>query len=238
MPTRRIQLCTITLFSALMLAVTAAGQIPVTGVCNTGLTKASPVPEGCATSTLVTPANPIEGGDSVDGNWQLASPAPSAAYNEPAPNACSLTTFGHAFVDAPWPSWFNPDDGLSQYITPKAEGPVAAGGWYVYRTGVAIPASQSGETYYVLTIAGQVLVDNHLGAIVIEDPAGYAAGCKTVALPTDTNFSGWTTFNFSAPVLPHTLAVLYFITYNDEQSFGNPTGLRVEFTSAYLTPGN
>jgi hypothetical protein len=226
------------LFPALLLSATASGQtqIPVTGICNTGLTKASPVPVGCTTSALVTPVNPIGGGDSVDGNWQLASPAPSAPSTAPAPDACSLTSFGHAFVDAPWPSWLNPDDGLSQYITPKAEGPVAAGGWYVYRTGVAIPAGQAGDTYQVLTIAGHVLVDNHLGAIVIEDPAGYAPGCKFVAIPTGTNFSGWSQFSFSAPVIPHTLAVLYFITYNDEQSFGNPTGLRVEFTSAYLTP--
>ena len=143
----------------------------------------------------------------MDGNCQLATPSPSAPYNEPAPNACSLTTFGHAFVDAPWPSWYNPDDGLSQYIRPQVEGPVAAGGWYVYRTGVAIPASQSGATYYVLTIAGQVLVDNGLGAIVIEDPAGYAAGCKVVALPSGTYDTSWTAFNFSAPVLPHTLVL-------------------------------
>ena len=232
-----MKLSTVALLSALLLPLAAAGQtqVPVTGLCNTGLTRASALPEGCATSTLVTPINPIGGGDSVDGNWQLASPAPSAPYNEPAPNPCSLTTYGHAFVDAPWDSWFNPSDGLSQYITPKAEGPVAAGGWYVYRTGVPIPQLQSDDTYYVLTIAGQVLVDDDLAGIVIEDPAADAAGCKVVALPTTANFSQWTSFSFSAPVLPHTLAVLYFVTYNAEQDYENPTGLRVEFTSAYLT---
>jgi hypothetical protein len=171
MPSLRIQSSTIALVLALLFAVAAAGQtqIPVSWICNTGLTSASAFPKGCTTSTLVSPVNPISGGDSVDGNWQLASPYPSATYNEPAPNPC-LLSFGPAWVDAPWPGWFNPDDGLSQYITPQAEGPVAAGGWYVYRTGVAIPSIQSGDTYYILTIAGQVLVDNSLDAIVIEDP--------------------------------------------------------------------
>src|ERR1035438_2380019 len=72
MPSLRIQSSTIALVSALLLAVAAAGQtpqIPAAGLCNTGLTKASP-PYGCTSSTLVTPVNPITGGDSVDGNWR------------------------------------------------------------------------------------------------------------------------------------------------------------------------
>ena len=31
------------------------------------------------------------------------------------------------------------------------------------------------------------------------------------------------------------VSVVYFITYNDEQSGGSAAGLRVEFTSAYFT---
>lgn len=221
----------------LLLALAAArAQIPATGLCNTGLTKASPPPRGCTASTPVTPVNPVTGGDSVDGNWQLASPYPSAPYNEPSPNPCLLPEFGPAWVDAPWSGWFNPDDGLSQYITPYAEGPVAAGGWYIYRTAFPIPPIPSGGAYYVLTVAGQVLVDNHLVAIVAEDPADDPHGCGVVATPTGTYDTSWTTFNFSAPVAPDTRAYLYFVTYNQEQSYGNPTGLRVEFTSAYFTP--
>jgi hypothetical protein len=115
------------------------------------------------------------------------------------------------------------------------EGPVAAGGWYVYRTAVPIPPGRPG-TYYVLTVAGQVLVDDHLVAIVIEDPAGHPSACKVLATLTDTYDTAWSTFGFSSPVIPGTHAYLYFVTYNIEQSFGNPTGLRVEFTSAYFTP--
>ena len=172
----------------------------------------------------------------MDGNWQLATPYPSAPYNQEPPNPCLLPAFGPAWVDAPWPGWFNPDDGLSQYITPLAEGPVAAGGWYIYRTAVPVPRVTPGSTFYILTVAGQVLVDNDLAAIVIEDPAAHPAGCKVVAAPAATSFSTWTPFSFSAPVVPHSLAVLYFITYNAEQSYENPTGLRVEFTTAYFTP--
>jgi hypothetical protein len=48
------------LASALLLSAAAAAQthIPATGLCNTGLTPASPLPTGCTTSTPVTPVNP------------------------------------------------------------------------------------------------------------------------------------------------------------------------------------
>lgn len=48
-------------------------------------------------------------------------------------------------------------DGLSQYITAYAEGPVAAGGWYLYRTALPVPPIQSGGNDYLMTVAGQVL---------------------------------------------------------------------------------
>jgi hypothetical protein len=67
---------------------TATAQIP--WLCNTGLTLASPLPIRCTTSVPVTPVNPQSGGSSVDGNWQLATPYPSAAYTHQAPNPCFL----------------------------------------------------------------------------------------------------------------------------------------------------
>jgi hypothetical protein len=225
------------LASALLLSAAAAAQthIPATGLCNTGLTPASPLPTGCTTSTPVTPVNPESGGSSVDGNWQLATPYPSAPYNQQAPDPCKLTTFGPAWVDAPWPTWFNPDDGLSQWITPLAE--LAAGGWYIYRTALRIPPIRPRGAKYVLTVAGQALVDDDLAAIVIEDPAGYTPYCRLVAVPLiGSGWTAWHPFNFSVPVIPNTDAFLYFITYNDEQSGGSAAGLRVEFTSAYFTP--
>src|SRR5580658_9658776 len=137
------------LFSAM---ASAQENIPATGLCNTGLTPASPLPAGCTTSSPVTPVNSDQGGIGVDGNWQLATPYPSAPYNQPAPNPCLLPAFGDAWVDAPWPTWLDPDDGLSQWITPLAE--LAAGGWYIYRTALRIPPIRPRGAKYVLTVAG------------------------------------------------------------------------------------
>jgi hypothetical protein len=184
----------------------------------------------------VTPVNPESGGSSVDGNWQLASPYPSALYNEESPNPCTLTNFGPAWIDAPWPAWYNPNDGLSQWNTPLAEGPVAAGGWYIYRTAFPIPPIETGETNYLLTVAGQLLVDDDEAAIFLEDPAGTNTGCRNVSKAIISGFSSWRPFSFTTTVAPHSLAYLYFAAYNQKQDVGNPTGLRVEFSSAYFTP--
>lgn len=222
---------------ALLLTVAAAAQtsIPATGLCNTGLTAASPLPEGCTTSTPVTPVNPESGGSSVDGNWQLATPYPSAPSNEESPNPCTLTTFGPAWIDAPWPSWI-PNDGTSQWITPEVIAPSAPGGWYMYRTVFTIPPIQSGDTRYVLSVAGQLLVDNDVAAIFVESPAGYNTGCRAVSKTIFAGFQACNTFSFATTVLPHSRAFLYVAVYNAEPAPENPTGLRVEFTSANLTP--
>ena len=216
-------------------AAPAQTQLPVTGLCNTGLTPASPLPRGCRTSVLVTPVNPESGGPSVDGNWQLATPYPSAPYNAPPPNPCTLS-FGPAWVDAPWPAWFNPDDGLSQWITPQADGPVDAGGWYIYRTTIPIPPLGPGHSAYLLSVAGQLIVDDYSYAIVLEDPAGSPLTCRTVSTVELSGHSAWSNFGFDALVAPNTVAYLYFVTYNIEQDYENPTGLRLEFTSASFTP--
>jgi hypothetical protein len=226
------------ILAALLMSAAAAAQthIPATGLCNTGLTPASPLPKGCITSALVTPVNPESGGPSVDGNWQLATPYPSAAYNVPPPNPCTLPAFGPAWVDAPWPGWFNPDDGLSQWITPEVEGPVAASGWYIYRTSLPVPPVGAGHSAYVLTVAGQLSVDNDSPIIAMESPAGSPLTCRPVSDANLVGFSAWLPFSFATPVVPDTRAYLYFVTWNGTGDVGNPTGLRVEFTSAYFTP--
>lgn len=95
----RVQMNMLALGLLLSTAAAAQTQIAATGLCNTGLTPASPLPRGCTTSTPVTPVNPDTGGPSVDGNWQLAMPYPSAPYNQQAPDPCKLTTFGPAWVE-------------------------------------------------------------------------------------------------------------------------------------------
>jgi hypothetical protein len=232
-----LQALAATLLSATMAA--AQVHIPATGLCNTGLTPASPLLQGgCKSSTLVTPVNPESGGPSVDGNWQLATPYPSVPYNLPGPNPCSLTSFGPAWVDAPWSAWFNPNDGLSQWIGPESDGPYTAGGWYVYRTAFPVPPIPPGDGNYILTVTGQVLADDHAVGIELENPASGQV-CKPVALTNLAGYSAWTPFSFAAAVVPNTGAYLYFLVYNIEFApgqYGNATGLRVEFTAAYFTP--
>jgi hypothetical protein len=238
----KIQSKTSTLISALLLSSAAVAQtIPATGLCNTGLTPANALPLGCTTSTLVTPVNPQSGGTSVDGNWQLATPYPSASYTHQAPNPCSLTTFGPAWVDAIYSGWFNPNDGLSQWITPEVDEP-SAGGWYIYRTAFPIPPISPPSTHYVLIVTGQVMGDNATVAIYLENPSIDQHSCKPVALPAPEAGSGgsgwgaWNPFSFATKIVPNTSAYVYVLVYNQQQSFGNATGLRLEFTSATLTP--
>jgi hypothetical protein len=231
------------LLSVLLLSSAAVAQttIPATGLCNTGLTPASPLPIGCTTSVPVTPVNPQSGGTSVDGNWQLATPYPSASYTHQAPNPCSLTTFGPAWVDATYSGWFNPNDGLSQWITREVDEP-SAGGWYIYRTAFPVPPISSPSTYYVLTVTGGLMGDNTTVAIYLENPSTDRLRCKAVALPAPEAGSGgsgwaaWNPFSFASKIVPNTSAYVYVLVYNQEASNGNATGLRVEFTSAYFTP--
>ena len=210
--------------------------IPATTLCNTGLTAKS-LPKGCATSTLVTPINPVDGGPIVDGNWYLAEPYPSVPYNQAAPDPCSFASaYGPAPVNAPWFSWYNPNDQLSQWIEPLGGGSDPAG-WYIYATGFEIPAAPPGY-HYVVEIAGQVLVDNYAVAIYLSNFVAGKSYCSPVAAFTaaDTGFSNWTQFKVSAPVVPATPGYLYFLTYNAPSSSPdeNPTGLRVVFTSPYF----
>jgi len=210
--------------------------IPITGLCNTGLTTASPQPTGCAGSTLVTPVNPQTGGSSIDGNWQLATPYPSSQYYYlQAPDPCSLPKFGSAWVDTPGSSdWLNPDDGLSQWISPLND-VKSNGGWYIYRTVFPIPP---GSGPYVLVVEGQVLADDYTTAIFLENPAGYAPGCQPASIPAPLPllWTTWYPFGIETTVMPGTYAYLYFLVYNQGYEGPDATGLRVEFKTAYVTP--
>lgn len=227
----RVTAITLFLFSDVALGQT---PIPATGLCNTGLTPASPLPLGCTTSVPVTPVNPDTGGPSVDGNWQLATPYPSAAYTAEAPDPCSLS-FGSAWVDAPEADWI-PNDSVSQFIMP--ENVTSVGGWFVYRTAIPIPNIQSNAAYYILKVAGRILVDDNAIAIFLQDGGPRPASCTAIALPPPVT-SGWQAWNpiqFSTSVTPGTTAYLYFVDFNSGGDSPNPTALRLEFTSAYFIP--
>lgn len=234
------------LISALLMSFAAAAQtaIPAAGLCNTGLTPAGPLPAGCAASTPVTPLNPQSGGPAVDGNWQLAAPYPSASWDQGAPDPCSLK-FGPAWVDSPALAWFDPGNGLSQWITPLSDANTT-GGWYVYRTIFPVPPIAPGSTKYILTVTGLLLADDEPSAIFLENPANVEPSCRLLQLTPLTSVigingseSGWNHFRFAATVIPDTSAYVYFLVYNVPFPAGEPgnyTGLRVEFTSANFTP--
>jgi hypothetical protein len=194
----------------------------------------------------VTPLNPESGGTSVDGNWELATPYPSAGYTEEAPDVCSLTTFGPAWVDTPSSYWLPDSDGLSQWISPYVNFPGTTGGWYIYRTTVPIPSNSSGEQY-LLTVAGRLLADDLPSAVVFQTSSLSPRTCSVVSLPSLAPVTGsptaidetWDHFHFATIVAPGTSAYLYVIVFNVEYApgvYGNGTGLRVEFTSVYFTP--
>ena len=213
------------------------GPVGISGLCNTGLTSKKPLPVGCQTSTLITPINPENGGPIVDTNWDLANPYPSAAANQPAPNPCVFTAAYLApAVSQPYYGWYNPNDGLSQWIEPQDGSEGVSPGWYLYRTSFPIPQAQSGSTLYKLEVTGQFLADDYVSAIYLEDPATNETACHEVAAFTSTGDAGsWQPFHISATVKPDTLAYFYFIVYNANSNY-NPSGLRVEFTSRYLFP--
>ena len=141
-------------------------------------------------------------------------------------------------MDAPVSVWFNPNDGLSQWITPLVDN-VTAGGWYVYRTPVPVPPATPGYKGYLLTVGGRLMNDDYAGGVFL----GYERSCTWVALPslTTTNNqaadNAWNTFGFVVPAAPGTEPYLYFLVYNIEiAGNSNDQGLRVEFTTAYFTP--
>jgi hypothetical protein len=80
---------------------------------------------------------------------------PTASYLSSAPNPCTLyTAYGSAYVNAPWYSWYNPDDRLSQWIEPLGGGNDSPG-WYIYRTSFPVPLNNTGYLRYVFQISAQ-----------------------------------------------------------------------------------
>jgi hypothetical protein len=71
-------------------------------------------------------------------------------------------------------------------------------------------------------------------AVFLDNPASDRRSCWLVSIPDPFPlFNTWNSFSFQTAVAPDSNAYLYFVVYNNNES---PTGLRVEFTSAYFTP--
>lgn len=215
-----------------------AQRVPATTLCNTGLAPEIPPPQGCTTSTLVSPINPVDGGPIVDGNWDLAVPYPSVPYTESAPDPCSFATeYSPAPVSTPDSAWYDPLDEISQWIEPLGGGSTPAG-WYIYRARFFVPPASSGY-HYIFFVDGVLMADNEAVAIYLEDRAGSTKTCGKVAAFTTMNQQyAWNQFQFAALAAPDADAYLYFVVYNQYSSTPteNPTGFRVEFVSPYFVP--
>ena len=210
--------------------------VPTASLCNSGRTPKGLPPTGCLATALVSPVNPMTGGSSIDGNWELATPYPTAANTQPAPDPCLLlTSWGPSWVDQPNAGWYNPIDERSQWIAPFNE-EFALPGWYVYRTGLTVPTAQVGYPGYLLKVTGQLMADDQAVTIYLLDADGALTSCRAVAVLTNlTQYHNWTTFHFSTPVVPVTHGYLYFVVQN-AGTVGNATGLRVEFATPYYYP--
>jgi hypothetical protein len=213
-----------------------AQVVPSTAFCSTGYTEKPDSRLGCLNTALVSPINPYRGGPIVDGNWLIATPYPTAAYTAPAPNPCSLVSrYTSVPVNEPWPNWYNPDDGLSQWISPLGGGTTPPG-WYVYASYFLVPSALDGYPNYELKMSGQFMADNQMAYIYVADFSAGEVSCGQIEAYPSNGFSSWTPFTASTPVRPSSVGYVYFIVLNDYSSSntGNPTGLRVEFQSTYF----
>jgi hypothetical protein len=213
----------------------AVAQIPAVSLCNTGLTPRLLPPASCSSSPLVFPINPPEGGPIVDGNWELATPYPSVPPTQHPPNPCFVTPeYTPVPVNSAIPDWFNPYDGVSQWIGPSGRN--VPPGWFIYRTSFWVPAAQPRSNGYTLRVAGQFMADDWVRFIVIRNQAGPLSTCRLGAvLYPGLQYFSWNAFSATADVLPFTYGYIYFVVYN-RSSAPNPTGLRVSFIGSTFTP--
>jgi hypothetical protein len=229
----RIGSGTILRATAAMLFFAAMAAAQITGLCNTGQTRATA--SGC-TGDLVAP-NPWGGGPNRDGNWALAKPYPSAYGESP----CEFRSFVPAWVDTTNPAWLpNSVSTASEWITPYDGEGSGTQGWYVYATQFPVPSVLPGGIVPTgLTINGQLSSDNSTYALYMADlAAGLCAPVTGLSVPINpVGYTAWTDLSFSNPIAinPGSPLVLYVVVQNAPGPEINPTGLRIEFfdTSAF-----
>ncbi len=230
----RIGSGTILRATAAMLFFAAMAAAQITGLCNTGQTRATA--SGC-TGDLVAP-NPWGGGPNRDGNWALAKPYPSAYGESP----CEFRSFVPAWVDTTNPAWLpNSVSTASEWITPYDGEGSGAAGWYVYATKFPIPPVLPGGIVPTgLTINGRLSSDDYTYGFYMVNPA--ASLCSPVrGLPVpinpDATYTVWSDFSFRnpIPITPGSPLFLYVVVQNAPGPEINPTGFRIEFsdTSAF-----
>jgi hypothetical protein len=134
-----------------------------------------------------------------NGNWQIASPYPSAPYTSSAPNPCRLqTTYLGAPVNVPFYERYNPESELSQWIGPNGGGSTPVPGLYQGLPPNSVPPS------------GQLLSDNAAAVMDLHAVGDTSAGCNVAETSAIANqYSSWNAFALTGPVVPATHQAIY-----------------------------
>jgi len=215
------------MFAAVLLAVMASvvaegseiPPIPIPGLCNTGVVGPCNGGTGIGLQTV----------GSVDLNWELSLPAPTAPSSAPPTAVPAAATFGPgtAWVNAPDGSWLA-NGPNSAWITPQAEN--AVGGYYFYQTTFTIPSGYDPST---AVISGMFTSDNEGIAIFLNgSPVSFGVvypGPGGSGLPFTGSF---TLSAVNAPFMNGTNTLVFEIRnrgIGGIDSSNTPTGLRVEF---------
>lgn len=153
-----------------------------------------------------------------------ASGTQDTNYALTANSSDTTITNGYGYVtsgsDFPFGYWMA-NSSVSKWITPTAtQGQTfdaSANGTYTYE----LKFSLAGDNAATAAFAGQFAADN--SAVV-------TLNGKTIG--TSNGFTGWSSFASSGASFNSGLNTLDFTVTNWAQTSGNPTGLRVEFTSS------
>ncbi len=144
----------------------------------------------------------------VDTHYTLSSPVSALAY-----------------VGSGWPTttgpWI-PNDTTSKWLTPAPNASASfdpySSGTYEYKLTFSLGAFSSAN------LSGRMAADNEVTAYLNGTQIGYG-----------TSFQNWKTFSANSGFNVG-LNTLVYKVLNGAQNGGNPTGLRVEFTSSNVSP--
>jgi len=206
-----LKAATLLLLLAASATLASANNIPIPGLCSTGMN-----------STCSGPATI----GSQDSNWSLATPYPSSGSGQSLPAPPWNLTYGPAYVNGPDSGWL-PNSSTSQWTTPLST--FSVGGNYVYATSFNIPAGYDPAT---ASISGFWTSDNEGIAVWLNQQQ-----ITNFPLPGPGDFNQPFPFTIdsSNATFQSGLNTLFFEVRNrgvgGDDGSATDTGIRVEFTS-------
>jgi hypothetical protein len=172
----------------------------------------------------------------ADSHYALTSapsPVPTGSNKASATNTTSPWILDGGSAASRWitPSAYAVTGNTLPLTAPPASGPLAT---YEYTLSFFLPAN-----YTSLDVVGRWATDNP-GQLVVNNVTSGLTGWTTPGWPSSSGspspFSVWTSFSIPTSYFtPGTVNTIQFRVNNLPLASGNPTGLRVEFTSAVAT---